>query len=197
MPSDFKYSANFFEVYSPPSSVRNRFTCLPDSFSLKAFHSLNFSRPSDLYFYMYSSVCLVGSSMKCRIYWRPPMAVSSRQHMSECRSCWCSVAREVVGVKRFRANLRLMQLLQSHFLVIFGALVFVGKISKAFTPMCARRRCHNIRLSAACRDACPVVLSTSRQLSWISVYSVDSGARSRTNSSSTWGLVKINLPCWL
>jgi len=194
MPSDFRYSANFLEVYSPPPSVRNRFTCMPDSFSLKVFHSLNFSRASNLYFSMYSSVCLVASSMENSIHRPTPMAVSRGPHRFECTSCRRSVARDVVGVKGFWANLHLMQLSQWHFPNILGASVVVGKISKAFRPMCARRQCHNIRLAALCRDAYPVVLSASWQLWSISVYSVDSKARSRTNSPSTWGAVAINLP---
>jgi len=173
IPSDFRYSANFLEVYSPHLSVRNHFTYLPDSFSLRAFHSLNFSGASNLYFNMYSSVCLVASSMKSSIYRPPPMAVSSGPHMSEVTCCRGSVAPEVVfGVKGFQSNLHLMQLSQYHFPVIFGESVIVGKISKAFRPTCARRRCHNIRFSASWRDACPVVLSACRQLSSISVYSV-------------------------
>jgi len=171
MPSDFRYSANFLEEYSPPPSVQNHFTRLPDSFSLRAFHSFNFSGASDLYFSMYSSICLVASSMKSSIYRPHPMAVSRGPHLSECTSCSGSVAREVVfGVKGFRANLHLMLLSQSHFPVIFGASVIVGKISKAFRATCARQRCHNIRFSASCRDACPVILSASRQQSSILVY---------------------------
>jgi hypothetical protein len=68
--------------------------------------------------------------------------------MSEGTSCSGSVAREVVGVKGFLVNLHLMQLLQSHLPVILGASVIVGKISKAFRPMCAVWRCHNICFSA-------------------------------------------------
>jgi hypothetical protein len=137
--------------------------------------------------------------MKSSIYRPPPMAVSRRPHMSECSSCRGSVALEVVGVKGFRANLHLMQLWQSHFPVILKASVIVGKISKAVRPTCARGWCHHIRFSALCRDACPVVLSGSRQLSLsISVYSVDPGARSRTRSRTnrplTCGAVAINLP---
>jgi len=202
MPSDFRYSANFSEVYSLPLSVLNRFTCLPNSFFLRAFHSLNFSRASNLYFNMYWSICLMASSMKSSIYRSPPMAVSSRPHMSKCTSCSGSVAREVVGVKGYQANLHLMQLSQSHLPVIFGASTTTfGMISKAFRPRCGSWRCHNIRFPALCRNPCPVVLSASRYLSSISVYSVNSGARSRTRSRSksslTWGAVALNLPEWL
>jgi len=129
------------------------------------------------------------------------MAVSRGPHMSECTSCRGSVAWEVVGVKGFQPNLQLMQLSQSHFPVIVGASgMTFGKISEAFRPTCARRWCHNMRFSASCRDACPVVLSASRQLLLLStlVYSVDPEAQSRTgsrtNSPSTCGAVAINLP---
>jgi hypothetical protein len=127
----------------------------------------------------------VASLMKSSIYRPPPMAVSRGLYMSECTSCIGSVAREVVEVMGFRVNLHLMQLSQSHFPVIFRALGIVGKVSGALSLACARRRCHNIRFSASCRDSCPVVYSASRQLSMISVYSIDSGAQSRTNSPST------------
>ena len=172
-------------MYSPPPSVRNRFTCLPESFFLRAFHSLNFTRASDLYFNMYSSVCLEESLMKSTIYRPPPMGFSMGPHMSECTSYSGSVAREVLfGVKCFRAHLHLMRLSQLHFPVIFGASVIVGKISNSLRPTCARWRCHNIRFSASCRDACPVVLSASRPLLLLSilVYSVYSGAQSTTRS---------------
>ena len=76
--------------------------------------------------------------------------------MSEYMSCRGSVAREVVGVKGFRANLHLMQLWQSHFLVILGESVIVGEISQALRLTSANRRCHNTWLSALRRDACPV-----------------------------------------
>jgi hypothetical protein len=174
---------------SPPTSVRNHFTCFPDYFSLRTCHSLNFSRASHLYSNIYSSVCLVASSMNSSLYQPPPMAVSRGPHMSECISCRCSVAREVVGVNGFPANLHLMKLSQSHFPVIFGASVIVGKISKALGPTGARRRCHMIRLSASCPDKCPDVISDSRQLSSILVYCVDPGVQfrmlSRKNSPST------------
>jgi hypothetical protein len=132
-------------------------------------------------------VRLVVSLMNSSKYRPPSMAVSSGPHMSQCTSCSGSVAREVVGVKGFRANLHLMQLSQSHLPVIFGALVIIGKIFKALRPTCAKLRCHNIRFSASCRDACPVVLSASTQLSSILVYSVDyrSRTQSRTKSPST------------
>jgi hypothetical protein len=97
--------------------------------------------------------------------------------MSEFTSCSGLVGQEVVfGVMGLRADLHLMQHSQVHFPVILGASVIVSKISKAFKPTGTRRRCHNIRFSASCRDACPVVLSASRQRSSIEVYLVDSGA---------------------
>jgi hypothetical protein len=182
---DFRYSANYLEIYSPPPSVRNRFTCLPDFYSLRAFHSLNFSRASDLYFNVYSFICLVVWLMKSSIYRPPPMAVSRGLYMSKCTTCIGSVAREVVEVMGFRATSHMMQLSQSHFPVISRALGIVGKVSRALRLACARRRCHNIRFSASCRDSCPVVCSASRQLSLISVYSVDTGVQSRTNRPST------------
>jgi len=141
--------------------------------SLRAFHSLNVSRASDLWFNLYSSVCLVVPSRKGSIYRPPAMAVSNGPHMSECPSCSVSVAREGVGIKGFRANLHLMQISQSHFPVILRASVIIGKISKALRLMCDKRRFHNIRFSASCRDACPVVLCFSWQQSLsISVYTV-------------------------
>jgi len=165
MPSDFRYSAKFSEVYLPPPSVRNRFTCVLNSFSARAFHSFNFSSASDLNFNRNLSICLVASSMKSGIYRPPQMAISRGPHMPECTSCSGSVARKVVGVKGYRANCHLMKHSQSRLPVIFGALATTfGKISKAFSPTCARLRCHNIRPSASCRDACPVVLSSRRQL---------------------------------
>jgi len=158
MPSDLRYSANFLEVYLPPPSVRNHFTCFPDSFSLRAFHSLDFSMASNLYFNMYSSICCVASLMKSSIYPLPPMAGSSGPYLSECSSCKGSVAWEVVGVKSFRPNLHFMQLSQSHFPVIFGVLATTFcKIPKAYRPTCAQQLCHNIRFSTLCREACPVV----------------------------------------
>jgi hypothetical protein len=163
---------------------------LPDTFSLRACHSLNSSQASSLYFNMYSSVCLVASLMKSSIFQPPPMAVSSGPHRSEGCSCSGSVAREFVfGVKGFLVNLHLMQLSQSHLPVILGASVIISKVSKTFRLTCARRRCHNIRFSVSCRDAYPVVVSGSRQQSSISVDLVDPGAQSRTpsrkNSPST------------
>jgi len=199
MPSDFRYAANFLAVHSPPPSVRNCFTCLPDSISLKAFHSFNFTRAFDLYSSMYSSVCLVASSMKSSIFQPPPMAVSSVPHMSECMRYRGLVGQEVVfGVKGFLLNLHLIQLLQSHLPVILGASVIEGKISKSLRLMCVRQRCHNILFSALCQDAFRVVLSTSRPLLLsLAVYSFYSGARSRMwsrmNCPSTWSTVAINL----
>jgi hypothetical protein len=52
--------------------------------------------------------------------------------MSECANCSGTVAREVLGIKGFRANFHLMQLSQSHSPVIFGESVIVGMISEAF-----------------------------------------------------------------
>ena len=183
IPSDFRYSANVVEIYSLPPSVQFRFPCLPYALSLRAFHSLNFSKASDLYFNMYSSICLVVSSMKGSIYRTPAMAVSRGPHKSKCTSCRGSVAQDVVfGVKGFLLNLHLMQHSQSHLPVILAAWVIVAKISTALRPTCPRRRCHNIRFYASCRDACPVVISASRKLSLISVYLVDSGPRSTGNS---------------
>jgi len=198
--SDCRYSSNFFEVYSLCRSVWKYFTSLPDSICLKAFYSLNMSRSSNLNFNLYSSVCLVVSSMQRSIYPPPPMAVSNGSLISKCTSHCGSVTREIIfPVKGLPDNLNLMQLSKSHFSVIFGALaMIIGKISKPFIPGCAKQRCHHICISVSCRHACPVDLSASRQLSLsISVYLVDYGARSRmrssTNSPSTWGAVAINL----
>jgi len=188
IPSNFRYSVNLLEVYSPPPSVWNLFTCLPDSFSLIAFQSVNVSSASDAYFEMCSSRCLVALLMKGSIYRPPPMAFSMGPHMSKCACCSGSVAWEVVGLKGFRANLQLMQLSQSHFSLIFSASATTfGKISKAFRPLWAMLRCLNIRFSALCRDACAVMLCGRRQLLLsISVYLVGtSGTQSRTNSSLT------------
>jgi len=185
MPSDCRYSVNFLKVDSPPPFVRNRFTCLPDSISLAAFHYMTFSRASDSYFNMYSSLCLVPSSMKSSIYQPPPMAVPSGLHMSECTSCSGSVAWEVVfRVKGFRPNLHLLQYSQLHLLGISGPVAMTfGKLSKAFRPACTMQWCDNIFFSASCRHACPVFLSARRQLSMLTlVYLVDSGARYRTRS---------------
>jgi len=195
MPSDFRYSGNFFEVYLLPPSVLNCFTCLPNSFSVRALHSFHQSRACDLNMNVYSSGRLMALWMKRNMYEAPPMAASSGPHRSECTSCSGSLAWKVVfRVKVFRANLHLMQQVQSHFQVILGASVIVRNVPKAFTLTCAKGRCHNIRFSASCRDARPVVISASRQLSSMSVYSVDSKARFRTNSPSTWGAVAIGLP---
>jgi len=165
---------NFLEVYSLPPFVRNRFTCLPYSFSVSAFHSLYFSRGSNLYYNIHSSICLLASSMQSSICRPPLMAVSRGPHMSQCTSCRGSVAQEVMGVKGFRTNLHLRQLLQLHLPVILRASVIGGKISTAWRPTRGKQQCHSIRFSASCRDAYPVILSASRQLSSISVYSVDS-----------------------
>jgi len=200
IPSDFAYSLTFLEVYSPPPSVQNHFTCLPDSSSLRAFHSLNFSRASDWYFNMYSSLCPVVRLVKSSIYPPPLMAVSSGPHLCKWTSSSRSVVHEVLGVMAFLAYMHLMQLSQLHFPVTFGALaVTFSMISKVLRPMCAKRQRHNIRFSAWCRNEYPVVLSASRQLSLsILIYSVDSGewsrTRSTTRSPSTWGAVVINLP---
>jgi len=79
------------------------------------------------------------------------------------------------GVKRLLVYLDLMYLLQLHFTVNFGASAMTfGKIFKAFRLTCAREICHNIQFSASYRDACQVISSASRQLSSMSVNSVDS-----------------------
>jgi len=160
--SDFRYSANFLEVYSPPPSVRNRFTCLPDFFPLSALHCFNFSRASHRYFNMYSSIWLVALVMKCSIYRPPLMAVCRGQHMSECNSHRESVARDVVlRVKGFRATLHLMRSPQSYIVVILGPSIILSMIPKALRLTCAKRRRHNIRFSASSRDACPVIIRAS------------------------------------
>jgi len=103
--------------------------------------------------------------------------------MSERKTNRGLVAREVVfGVKGSLINLHLMQLPQSHFLVIVGAgATTFGKISNALRLTCPRQRCYTIRFSASCRDSYKVVLSASRQLSLsISVYLVEPTARSAT-----------------
>jgi len=201
MPSDCRYPANFLKVYSRPPSVRNSFTCLPKSISLRTFHSLNLSRASDWNFNMYSSVCLVASSMKSSMDQPPLIAVSRGLHMFECTRCRSSVAWEdVFGVMGFRANLYLIQHLHLHIPVIFGVSVTTfSKISKAFRPMCARQQCYNICFYVSCRDAWRVGICASRQLSLsILGYLVETGARSRTRSRTTspltWGAVALNLP---
>jgi len=200
MLSDFRYSVNLLKVYSPPTLLRTRFTCLPDLISLTAIHSLNVSRASDLYFNMFSTRYLGMSSMRSSIYRPPAMAVWNGLHISECTSGSGSVAWEVVfGVKGFRATFHRMQLSQTHFPIILGAeSMTFGKISKALRPTCAKRWCHYICLSALCQNACPATLSASRQLFLsISIYLVDAGTGFQTPFSTstplTWCGVAIIL----
>jgi hypothetical protein len=145
---------------------------------------LNFSKASDLYVNTYSLVCPVAPSLKSSISRPPPNAVARGPHMAGCTSCRGSVEQEVVDVKGFRANLHLMQHSESHFPVILGVSLMVGRISNALRPTYARRQCHNMRVAASCQDACPIVLRARRLLWSISMYSVDSGARSRMHSPS-------------
>lgn len=174
--ADYRYSMNFLEVYSLLPSFWNYFTCLVHFFSLMSFLSFDFSRASDFYLNMYSSVCLRASLLEGTIYWAPPLVVSRGPHMSECTSCKWSVELEVVfGVTGFQDNLNLIHISRWHFPVIGGVLVFISKFSTALRLLCAKWRCHNISCSASCQAACPVVVTASSQLLilLIWVYSVD------------------------
>jgi len=164
IPSDFRYSANFLEVYSLPPSVRNRFTCLPNSLSLTAFHSFNCSMASNMYLTIDSTTWLRVSSMKSSIYGQHPIAVSRGPHMSECTSYRGSVSWEVVGVKWFLVMFYLMQPKQWHMQVILGPSVIVCKISNHLRLRCAKRRGHKVLFSTASWDACSGISGSSRQL---------------------------------
>jgi len=147
---------------------------------------------------MNPSICLMILLTKSTVYGSSPIAVCGGLRISVCTSFSGSVEREVVGVRGLETNLRLMQCLHSHFPVILGPLVIVGKITKALRLTCAKQWCQNVRFSTSCRDACPGVLSACRWVSSILVYSVDPWARSRTwsriNSPSTWSAAEINFP---
>jgi len=182
MQSDFRSSANFLEVYYVPPSVPNRVTCLADSLSLRACHSLNFSSASELYCNVHSAIWLIVLSIKSSIYWPPPMAVSNGLHMSMYTSCSGSVLREVEGVTCFWTTLHLMQLSQLHFLVIVGVLGIIGNFSNVWRQTHVKWRCQNMGFAASNGDACPIVLSARRRLSMsILVYSPHFRAPSRTN----------------
>jgi hypothetical protein len=188
------------EVYPTPPCVQNHFNCVLNSFCLSALLSVSFTRASNLYFDMYSSVCLVVLLIKGSIYQPPLMAASNGLHMSECTNCSGCLAWEVVfRVKGHWVNLRWMQVSQLHFLVISAASATTfHKIFNALRQTCTKLCCINICISASCWVAWSVSICTSRQLSLTeSVNWVDSGnwfkTRFSRNRASTWGAVAINL----